>query len=82
MDCQKGGGVLRAPAKSFLKISELESENLGFMRDICGVALRKLNFHLPKVELLAAESYPFGLQKLPFSEQFSCFFERNRACFA
>ena len=45
------------------------------MRNICGVALRKLNFHFPKVELLAAESCPFGLQKLPFSEQFSCFFE-------
>ena len=82
MDCQKGGSVLRAPAKSFLKISELESGNIGFMRNICGVALRKLNFHLPKVELLAAESCPFGLQKLPFSEQFSCFFEEKGARFA
>ena len=36
---QKGGSILSAPAKSFLKISELESEKAGFIRNICAAGL-------------------------------------------
>ncbi len=36
---QKGGSILSAPAKSCLKIRELESEKAGFIRNICAVGL-------------------------------------------
>ena len=78
----EGGSILSAPAKSFLKISELESEFLGFMWKIYTVCLWKLNFHVAKVALSHSNSCPFERQKWHFWKQFSPFFEEKYARFA
>lgn len=52
------------------------------MQNVCEITMRKLNFHLPKGQLLTTESYTFRLQKLPFFESFLLFFEGKSARFA
>ena len=57
--CNEGGSILSAPAKSFLKIRELENENSGFMLKICEILQQKGYFHVAKVPLSHSNSCTF-----------------------
>jgi len=82
VDCDEGGSILSAPAKSFLKISGLETQKAHFIPKTCGRDLRKFNFDLPKVPLLHSQSGTFEARKWHFWKQFSPFFGEKYARFA